>query len=156
VLVALTLAAHGVVQAQGAPAAVPSFAELEAAGATIGEIRVVSQDIFDTTDPKEDYLLFRWANALHIKTRPSVIRDALLFKSGDAVSVRAIEETERLLLGRNSYLYEVHFRPMASRSPNETCWAPARPSAWAISTMSIAPATSFWSPTTAPSAPGPR
>jgi outer membrane protein assembly factor BamA len=113
VLVALTLAAHGVVQAQGAPAAVPSFAELEAAGATIGEIRVVSQDIFDTTDPKEDYLLFRWANALHIKTRPSVIRDALLFKSGDAVSVRAIEETERLLLGRNSYLYEVHFRPIA-------------------------------------------
>lgn len=36
----------------------PSFPELEAAGATICEIRVVSQDIFDT-DPEEDRLLFQ-------------------------------------------------------------------------------------------------
>ncbi len=48
--------------------------------------------------PRKTYLLFRWLNALHIQTRPSVINDALLFKSGDALSVRVIEETERLLL----------------------------------------------------------
>lgn len=90
----------------------PSFAELEAAGATIGEIRIVTQDIFDTSDPKEDKLLFRWANALHIQTRPGVIERALLFRKGEPVSVRLIEETERLLRS-NRYLYDVQFRPVA-------------------------------------------
>ncbi|HEU5296642.1 MAG TPA: BamA/TamA family outer membrane protein [Burkholderiaceae bacterium] len=90
----------------------PSFAELEAAGAVIGEIRIAAENIFDTNDPKEDHLLFRWANALHIPTRPSVIRRALLFKPGDVVSVRVIEETERLLRS-NDYLYDVKFRPVA-------------------------------------------
>jgi len=113
VVVLLALATNGAAQTQDAPASVPSFAELEAAGAVIGEIRVVTHDIFDTTDPKEDYLLFRWANALHIQTRPSVIRRALLFKSGDALSVRALEETERLLLSNNAFLYDVQFRPIA-------------------------------------------
>ena len=90
----------------------PSFAELEAASATIGEIRVVPRDVFDTSDPKEDNFLFRWANALHIQTRASVIRHALLFKTGDRVSVRQIEECERLLRS-NRYLYDVQFRPLA-------------------------------------------
>ena len=86
----------------------------ERIGATIGEIRVVSRDIFDTGDPKEDYLLFQWANALHIQTRPDVVRRALLFKSGDPVSVRVIEETERLLRG-SDYIYDVEFRRVAFR-----------------------------------------
>ena len=104
---------QGLAGAQGsAPALLPSFAELEAAGATIGEIRVVPQDIFDTTDPLEDKLLFRWANALHIQTRPSVIQRALLFKSGDRVSLRLLEETERLLRS-NRFLYDVQFRAVA-------------------------------------------
>ncbi|MFO1265793.1 MAG: hypothetical protein U1F25_18225 [Rubrivivax sp.] len=90
----------------------PSFAELEAAGATFGEIRIAARDIFDLSDPKEDYRLFRLANALHIQTRPGVIERALLFKSGDPVSVRLIEETERLLRS-NRYLYEVQFRVLA-------------------------------------------
>lgn len=94
--------------------ALPSFAELEAAGATIGEIRVVSQNVFDLEDPKEDKLLFRWANALHVRTRPGVIHRALLFKQGEPVSVRLIDETERVL--RNSrYIYDVRFRPVAYR-----------------------------------------
>jgi len=109
---ALALATHAASQTQDDHAPVPSFAELEAAGAVIGEIRVVTEDIFDTADPKEDYLLFRWANALHIQTRPSVIRRALLFKPGDVVSVRVIEETERILRS-NDYLYDVKFRPVA-------------------------------------------
>ncbi len=104
---------QGLAGAQGSPPALlPSFAELEAAGATIGEIRVVPQDIFDTTDPLEDKLLFRWANALHIQTRPSVIQRALLFKSGDRVSLRLLEETERLLRS-NRFLYDVQFRAVA-------------------------------------------
>ncbi len=90
----------------------PSFAELEAAGARIGEIRIRSRDIFDLQDPKEAGLLFRWANALHIQTRPGVIEDALLFKSGEPLSVARIEETERVLRN-NRYLYDVQVRPVA-------------------------------------------
>ena len=98
-----------------APAAdLPTLAELEAAGAIFGKIRIVNQDIFDTADPREDYRLFRWANALHIRTRPEVIERALLFKSGERVSTRLIEETERLLLGKR-YLYDVDFKPTAYR-----------------------------------------
>jgi hypothetical protein len=92
-----------------AAAAEPGFAELEAAGAVIGEIRILAKDIFDTADPKEDRFLFRAANRLHIQTRPEVIRRALLFRSGEPVSLTRIEETERLLRA-NPYLYDVSLR----------------------------------------------
>lgn len=88
------------------------FSELEAAGARVGEVRVRAGEIFDTTDPKEDKPLFRWANALHIQTRSSVIERALLFKSGDPLSLSLIEETERVLR-RERYLYDVQIRPLA-------------------------------------------
>ena len=108
----LMLALVGAARAQEPPLPLPTFAVMEAAGAKIGEIRIVVQEIFDTADPKEDKLLFRWANALHIQTRPGVIERALLFKSGDALSVRVLDETERLLR-TNRYLYDVQFRPLA-------------------------------------------
>ena len=92
----------------------PTLAELEDAGAVIGEVRIVTHDIFDTDDPAEDKLPFRVANALHIGTRTSVIRDALLFKSGDRVSVRAFDETERALRSTR-YLYDVKFTVLAVR-----------------------------------------
>jgi hypothetical protein len=101
-------------QGEGAAVPLPSFAELEAAGAIIGEIRIVTGDVFDTDDPREDNALFRAANRLHIETRPWVIRRALLFRSGEPVRAHAIEETERLLRGAR-YLYEVHIRPLAYR-----------------------------------------
>lgn len=92
----------------------PTLAELEGMGAVIGEVRVITQDIFDTDDPAEDKLPFRLANALHIRTRTSVVRDALLFKSGDRVSVRAFDETERALRSTR-YLYDVKFAVIAVR-----------------------------------------
>ena len=92
-----------------------SFAQLEAAGARIGEIRILNLDIFDLDDPEENNWLFRTANKLHIQTRQSVIARALLFKSGDRVVARAIEETERLLRDTR-YLYDVQFRPLAFRN----------------------------------------
>ncbi len=63
-------------QAQEPAPALPasSFAELEAVGATIGEIRIVNRDIFDLENPQEDKPLFRWANRLHIQTQVGVIR----------------------------------------------------------------------------------
>lgn len=92
--------------------ALPTFAELQAAGAKIGRIHIVTENIFDTNDPAENKLLFRWANALHVRTRPAVVESALLFKTGDPVSVRVLDETERLLRA-NRYLYDVHFRVVA-------------------------------------------
>jgi outer membrane protein assembly factor BamA len=94
--------------------AVPSFAELEAAGAVIGEVRINAQNIFDLDDPKENNWLFRLANRLHIQTRPGVIRDSLLFRSGERVSRRVIEESERVLRA-SSYLYDVNIQPVAYR-----------------------------------------
>lgn len=107
-------AAAAAARAQGNDAGVPSFAELEAVGARIGAITIRVRDIFDTDDPAENKLLFRWANALHIQTRPDVIERALLFKRGDAVSVQRIEETERALR-TTRYLYDVLIRPVAYR-----------------------------------------
>jgi outer membrane protein assembly factor BamA len=93
----------------------PSFAELEAAGALIGEVRIDGQDVFDEADPRENYGLYHLLNVLHIQTRQSVIRRQLLFRSGERVSLRVIEETERLLRA-NSYLYDVVIRPVAFRN----------------------------------------
>jgi outer membrane protein assembly factor BamA len=110
----LCLVATALVPAARAADGLPSFAELEAAGALIGEVRVNPQSIFDLDDPRENNFLFRLANRLHIHTKPGVIAKQLLFKPGDKVSVRAIEETERLLRG-NHYLHDVEIRPVGYR-----------------------------------------
>lgn len=95
-------------------AAVPGFAQLEAQGARFGEIRIRNLNIFDTSDPDEDKLLFRLANALHIRTREHVIAAALLFRTGEPVTVSRIEETERLLR-TTRFLYDVQISPVAVR-----------------------------------------
>jgi len=91
---------------------VPWLARLEAEGATIGEIRIRPQNIFDLSDPQENYLLYRAANLIHIVTREGVVRRTLLFKSGDKLSVRVLEETERLLRS-TLQVYSAQIRPVA-------------------------------------------
>lgn len=86
----------------------PAF--LESAGTTIGNIRIVNENIFDNNDPRENRKLHRWANALHIKTKPDVVGAQLLFQSGDAYTKQIIEETERLLRS-NRYLREAEIVP---------------------------------------------
>ena len=108
----LNLPALALATEQGRDNSVPSFAELEAAEATIGEIHILNQDIFDLTDENENNWLFRLANTLHIQTKPGVIARELLFKRGDKLSARAIEETERLLRSHR-YFYDVRLRPIA-------------------------------------------
>ena len=78
----------------------------------VGEIRIVTQDIFDLENERENNVFYRAANAIHIQTRPSVVRSKLLFKSGDRVSVHAIEETERLLRSYRIF-YDVSIVPLA-------------------------------------------
>lgn len=104
----LTLAsAHGEESAQPADDAVAvtlSPAELEAAGAIIGRIIIDRQDVFDTSDPRENKSIYRLANRWHIETRESVIAQQLLFQSGEQYSARLVAETERLLRA-NGFLY---------------------------------------------------
>src|SRR5688572_9015373 len=58
-------------------------AQLEQAGATIREINVTVDNVFDPSNPKEDKPVYRWANNVHARTHDSVIGSALLFKVGD-------------------------------------------------------------------------
>ncbi|HSW83144.1 MAG TPA: hypothetical protein VLH12_06695, partial [Usitatibacter sp.] len=94
------------------PQPLPSFAQLEARGVRIGTITVDSQNIFDLDDPKENNSLFRLANTLHVRTRPEVIRRLILFKTGDPVTVQAIDETERVMRS-NHFLYDVVISPVS-------------------------------------------
>jgi outer membrane protein assembly factor BamA len=111
VCLAMTLA-PAAAQERGGAGPMPSFQELEAAGALIGEIRIISQNVFDLNDPRENNLFYRFGNALHVPTRDGVLRRLLLFSSGDPVSARLIEETERLLRGQR-YINDVRIRPVA-------------------------------------------
>jgi outer membrane protein assembly factor BamA len=93
------------------PEDVPTDAELEAAGAVIGKIEIDRGNIFDEQNPGENSGLYRLANRLHRRTRPSVIRAQLLFKSGDPYRGQKLAETERnLRLLR--YIYDAHVVPV--------------------------------------------
>jgi hypothetical protein len=98
--------------AAAAQATIPSPAELEAAGAVIGRIKIVVGDVFDTRVHGEGGWLYRTANHLHIQTRPSVIRGQLLFDEGDPYDHRLVKETERNLRARD-YLYDATIVPVA-------------------------------------------
>jgi acetyl esterase/lipase/outer membrane translocation and assembly module TamA len=90
----------------------PDAAELERSGAVIGEIFIYNDNIFDLEDPRENKALYRLANKLHIRTRPEVIRQQLLFKSGDPYSQRLLDESARILRSAR-YLYDASVRPVA-------------------------------------------
>ncbi|HTE41452.1 MAG TPA: hypothetical protein VK629_11515 [Steroidobacteraceae bacterium] len=98
--------------AQDLASAVPDSAALEAQHATLGEIRVVNGDVFATETPEENHWFYRLANRLHIETRPNVIRQQLLFKSGEPYSDRLLRESERILRG-NRYLFDADIVPVA-------------------------------------------
>src|ERR1700724_4920074 len=93
---------------------IPSEAELEASGAVIGEILIDNQNIFNLGDPKDDVKLFRLANHLHSRTRKNIVRDQLLFRSGERYSRRLIAESERILRA-DSYFYDAWIRPVRYR-----------------------------------------
>jgi outer membrane protein assembly factor BamA len=99
------------VRAPGAPP-IPTPEELEAAGAVIGRIVVQPDEIFDESLPGENSWLYRTANKLHIRTKPSVVRKQLLFKEGEPFRKRLVEETERMLRAHD-YLYDARITPIA-------------------------------------------
>jgi len=77
----------------------------ELAGVEIGSVSIATRNIFDLNNPKEDKTLYRLANRLHVKTRPNVIYQQLLFAQGDLLSAQALEESERILR-RHSYIQD--------------------------------------------------
>ncbi len=93
-------------------AEVPDPGALERDGAVIGEIRFERANIFDLSDPREDRWLFRWANRLHVVTREKVIKKQLLFESGETFNARDIEESARILRGKQ-YLFDAAIEPVA-------------------------------------------
>ena len=96
------------------PPGIPSDAELQAAGARIGQIRIESRDLFDTSNPEENTSLFRLATRLHVETRVSTVEHQLLFKSGDVYDARVLAESERLLR-TTRYLRDATVLPVAYR-----------------------------------------
>jgi hypothetical protein len=83
--------------ARCAPETVPAPAELEAAGARIGEIVVCNEEIFDLANPAENGWLYRAADTLHRSTRRQVVEHELLFHSGEPFHAAQLAETERML-----------------------------------------------------------
>jgi hypothetical protein len=96
------LAVHAFAQEPGAEGPAPRLAhgELERRGATIRAIDIVVDNVFDPSNPEEDKALYRWANRVHMRTRPSVIEVALLFKVGDRYAARVLDESARALRAR--------------------------------------------------------
>jgi hemolysin activation/secretion protein len=116
VLVCLSGSAYGEPEATPAnlePADVDFLSPLtlEKRGATIGEILIDNDNIFDLSDPEENSWLYRLANRAHVKTRPTVIRQQLLFQTGDTYSHQVLEESERILRG-NHYLQDAVIQPV--------------------------------------------
>jgi hypothetical protein len=83
---------------------------LEAAGARIGVITIDNANIFDLDDPRENNVLFRTANRLHIRALQRIIRRQLLFKTGDLYSQRLTDESARILRS-NEYLADAQIKP---------------------------------------------
>jgi outer membrane protein assembly factor BamA len=93
------------------PLDMPSDRELEAAGAVIGRIEIEPRNIFDEHDAREANGLYRLANHLHVRTKPSTIRAQLLFASGDKYLGRKLAETERALRLLN-FVYDARVVPV--------------------------------------------
>lgn len=83
-------------------------------GTIIGKIVLVKNDVFDTTDEREDKSLYRLINKLHIITKDHVIENQLLLEPGDEFSARLAEESARILR-RRKYLYDAKVEAINNR-----------------------------------------
>ena len=66
-------------------------------GLPVVAIDIDAGEVFDPTQPDEDLWLFRWVNALHIRTREGVIRRELLSRVGAPFDPQRVAESERNL-----------------------------------------------------------
>jgi outer membrane protein assembly factor BamA len=90
---------------------IPDPERLEEMGVRIGKIVLLKENVFDTSNPKENRFLYRLANRWHIVTHDSVIRQQLLFREGDRFSKRLMQESARLLRSKD-FLYTAEVEPL--------------------------------------------
>ena len=69
----------------------------QAEGLIINRINIYSLDVFNEADPRENNLIYRTLNIVHIDTNAYVIRHQLLFHEGEPLDIRVVYETERVL-----------------------------------------------------------
>ncbi len=81
----------------------------EVSGLLIGKVDVRTANVFDLSSPQENRWFHRFTNDWHRPTRPRVVRQQLLFKTGDVYSRRVLDETERNLRS-TAYLHRVSIR----------------------------------------------
>lgn len=112
VLAAVLVAGEARAQPAAPPAAEAPTPVDTATCQRIASIRITRLDVFDTSLPEEDKALYRLADALHVKTRESTIRQLLLFQVGEPFDLRLLEETERLMRSAG-YLRDATIRPLA-------------------------------------------
>ena len=67
----------------------------------IGHVVITRLPVFDTSQPQENNALYRWANQFHVMTQENVVRDELLFQSGDPYDPNVLSESARLLRQRD-------------------------------------------------------
>lgn len=79
--------------------------------AEIGEIRVITRNVFDPSIPAESSWPFRLVNAIHITTRPNFLRSAVPLEPGQLVSLEDLREAERIVR-RFGFLRFVEIRPV--------------------------------------------
>lgn len=130
-LAGCTLASAAAAQAPGDDAELDSD-RLERRNARIGHVDIVIDNVFDTSNPEEDKPLYRWANRVHVTTRPGVVRSILLFETGDPYQARVLDESARLLRAR-TFVADAHVRPVAYDAASNTVDVEVRlRDAWAI------------------------
>lgn len=99
-----------IVRRPGEVVDIPPAEELESRGAVVGHIDVTVDDIFDEEDPRENRVLYRLANRLHLDTRDTTVLSQVLLQPGETYSVRRAEETARILRDKR-YLYDAVVEP---------------------------------------------
>ncbi len=76
----------------------------------VGKIDIIVGDIFDLKKQKENGSIHRLANKIHIQTKPSIIRNQLLFLKGDNFEQKKLAESERNLR-KQRYIKSVSIKP---------------------------------------------
>jgi hypothetical protein len=66
-------------------------------GRIIRKIRIIRRNVFEDQAAKSSVFIYRWADALHVTTKESVIRRELLFSVGEPLDPEKILESQRNL-----------------------------------------------------------
>lgn len=85
------------------------FTAAERQGLVIGSITLDKHNVFDLDNPEENNVLYRFANRVHVLTRDRTIRKQFLFREGEPLLARELQETERILR-RNGYFFDAKIR----------------------------------------------